>query len=249
MQRNKENIDFPQIPLSKAVLLHLLPGILITIFYIIMVPLVTLLDFPNRLALLLAVPFVLVPFELGFLIYQCKKINNIISFKEVIFFRESMALWKYFLFTLILLFYALSITTILAPPIDNFILDKIFFWLPEWYILTASFIGYTKNYLIIMAIMSIIFNGFVGPIVEELYFRGFLLPRMSRLGVKGLFLNIIFHSAYHLWMPWRIPTLILALFPAALVVWKMQNIKLAILIHVIGNTLGSVLTLVLVLKI
>jgi len=50
MQRNKENIDFPQIPLSKSVLLHLLPGILITIFYIIMVPLVTLLDFPNRLA-------------------------------------------------------------------------------------------------------------------------------------------------------------------------------------------------------
>jgi hypothetical protein len=170
MQRNKENIDFPQIPLSKSVLLHLLLGILITIFYIIMVPLITLLDFPNRLALLLGVPFVLVPFEFGFIIYQCKKINNIISFEGVIFFRESMALWKYFLFTLILLFYALSITTILAPPIDNFILDKIFFWLPEWYILTTSFIGYTKDYLIIMAIMSIIFNGFIGPIVEELYF-------------------------------------------------------------------------------
>ena len=194
MQTNRENIDFPQIPLSKSILLHLLPGILVTIFYIITVPLVTLLNFPNRLALLLGVPFVLVPFELGFIIYQCKKINNILSFEGVIFYRESMALWIYFLLTLILLFYALLITNLLAPPIDNFILDKFFFWLPEWYILTTSFIGYTKDYLIIMAIMSIIFNGFVGPIVEELYFRGYLLPRISRLGVHGVFLNLILHS-------------------------------------------------------
>ena len=49
-------------------------------------------------------------------------------------------------------------------------------------------------------------------------------------------------------MPWRIPTMILALFPAALVVWKMQNIKLGIIIHIIGNALGSDITLVLVLS-
>lgn len=248
-QIDEKDMDLPQIPLSKSILLHIFPGILITICYIILIPIVTLLKVPNRFALLISIACVLIPFELGYIIYQCIKKNKTLSFEGVIYFRESLSLWKYVVYVLILLIYALLITILLAPLIDNIILNSLFFWVPEWFILTNSFIGYAKNALIIMAIMGLILNGFIGPIVEELYFRGYLLPRISRLNVAAIILNVFLHSAYHFWMPWRIPSLVLALFPAGFIVWKTKNIKLGILIHVIGNSFGSILTLIYVLSI
>lgn len=243
MKETNENRDYPQISLSKSIFLHLLPGSLITILYIILIPIISVFGFPNRFAFLLSIAFALIPFELGYILYQSIKKNKSFSLDGVIYFRESLSLWKYIVYGLILLIYALSITMFLAPLIDNFILKNLFFWVPEWFILTNSFIGYAKDTLIIMAIMGLILNGFIGPIVEELYFRGYLLPRISRLNITAIILNVLFHSIYHFWMPWRIPSLVLALFPAAFVVWKKKNIKLGILIHIIGNSIGSILTL------
>jgi hypothetical protein len=54
------------IPLSIA--LHLLPGVLVVAFYILVgVPVAGTLGYPSMWGLLLAVVFVLVPFELGWL--------------------------------------------------------------------------------------------------------------------------------------------------------------------------------------
>lgn len=56
--------------LLKSLTLHLLPGLLAGVFYFALVPLVKSNGFPSVLTLILAGIFVLIPFELGFLILQ-----------------------------------------------------------------------------------------------------------------------------------------------------------------------------------
>jgi hypothetical protein len=53
--------------------LHLLPGALIVVFYVIAAPVVKSLGFPALMAIYLAIVFVLIPFELGYLFYQARK--------------------------------------------------------------------------------------------------------------------------------------------------------------------------------
>ena len=56
--------------LLKSATLHLLPGLLIGGCYFALAPVVKANGFPSVMALLLAGIFVLIPFELGFLIFQ-----------------------------------------------------------------------------------------------------------------------------------------------------------------------------------
>jgi hypothetical protein len=53
--------------------LHLLPGALIVVFYVIAAPVVKSLGFPALMAIYLAIVFVLIPFELGYLFYQARR--------------------------------------------------------------------------------------------------------------------------------------------------------------------------------
>jgi hypothetical protein len=51
----------------------LLPGALIVVFYVLAAPIVRDLAFPALMAIYLAIVFVLIPFELGYLFYQARK--------------------------------------------------------------------------------------------------------------------------------------------------------------------------------
>ena len=71
--------DIEQHSLLKSVILHLLPGILIFLFFIILTPILTEKGFPTLFCLFLAVMLVLIPFELGYILYQAKKKNKTLS--------------------------------------------------------------------------------------------------------------------------------------------------------------------------
>jgi hypothetical protein len=57
----------------QSVILHLLPGILVGCFYFLARQPVVHMGYPSIFALLLAFAFVLIPVELGYLLYQAKK--------------------------------------------------------------------------------------------------------------------------------------------------------------------------------
>ena len=59
--------------LTKSITLHLLPGLLIGACYFLLVPIVRENGFPSIMALLLAGIIALIPFQLGFLLYQKHK--------------------------------------------------------------------------------------------------------------------------------------------------------------------------------
>ncbi|MFL7791458.1 MAG: hypothetical protein AB8I69_04905, partial [Anaerolineae bacterium] len=65
--------------LVQSITLHLLPGVFILIFYTITAPLMGEIGFPSGTALFIGIAFILIPFELGYLLYQGKKRNRTFS--------------------------------------------------------------------------------------------------------------------------------------------------------------------------
>jgi membrane protease YdiL (CAAX protease family) len=184
---------------TQSVILHLLPGILVGCFYFLALKPVANMGYPSFFALLLTFAFVLVPVELGYLLYQGKKKTGRLTLQGIISYRKQIPWWQYFVWVSIIFALVGAIMT-LFKPIDSFLQKNLFFWMPD---LNFGLDGnYSKSILIVTYSMSLIFNVFLGPIVEELYFRGYLLPRM-----KGKF-AILFHSflfaAVHVFTPWMI---------------------------------------------
>jgi len=90
---SESNIE--QHSIIKSIILHLLPGILILIFYVIVGPIFERNGIPSMNALLLAIAVVLIPFELGFLLYQGKKKNGRLSLKGIVLYRKPVRVWQY----------------------------------------------------------------------------------------------------------------------------------------------------------
>ena len=72
--------------LARTVVLHLLPGALMVVFYALAAPVVRSLGFPSLMAIFLAIVFVLIPFELGYLFYRARK--NATSLGSIVLYRE-----------------------------------------------------------------------------------------------------------------------------------------------------------------
>lgn len=67
------NTSIKEHSVFRSIILHLLPGILVGAGYYTLAPLVISKGFPSIMSLLITVIFILIPFELGFLIYQKHK--------------------------------------------------------------------------------------------------------------------------------------------------------------------------------
>ena len=234
----------------QSIVLHLLPGVLILLFYIVAAPLAKELGFPSGTALFVAIGAVLIPFELGYLLYQGKKRNGTLSLKGIVLFREPMPWWQYIVLGLPLLFWLGFIFAVVSPPIDKAIIDSLFSWVPDWFFFFGSndqLAQYSHSALVITAILNLVLNGIAGPVVEELYFRGYLLPRLSRLKGWAPLINILLFSLYHFFTPWQNVIRIIAFIPMVYAVWWKKNIYLGMIVHCAGNMCGVIGMLALVL--
>lgn len=229
--------------LGKAILLHLLPGALITAFYFLAAPVLMQAGFPPVLSLYLAILLVLIPFELGFLFYQGKKRNRRYSLDGVVLFRERTPIWQ-MVFWIIVLFAWGSLTFSLLPKLDTLIAQAFFAWFPGWSD-PANLFGNSSQYsqaaLTVTIVAGFLINGIAGPIVEELYFRGYLLPRIPTSKGWAPMINILLFSLYHFFTPWQNLTRILAFLPFSYVVaWK-RNIYISMCAHCLMNIGGMVM--------
>jgi membrane protease YdiL (CAAX protease family) len=227
---------------TQSVVLHLLPGILVGCFYFLARQPVANMGYPSIFALLLAFAFILVPVELGFLLYQGKKKTGHFTLQGIISYRNSIPRWQYFVWPIIIFVVIGAIFTLLKL-VDAFLLERLFFWMPEVnYGLDGN---YSKTILIVTYSLFLIFNVVLAPMVEELYFRGYLLPRM-----KGKF-AILFHSflfaAYHIFSPWMIITITLGFLPILFGTTK-KNIYIGIIVHILCNSVGFITGIVFITK-
>ena len=228
---------------QKSIVLHLLPGAVGTLVYILIAPSLLESGYPAMLGILIAAAAVILPIELGYLFYQAGKINGNFSLEGIVHYREALPKWQYVVFPLVLVVWGFLATGI-TPLMDNLILKAWFSWLPEWFLIfdLSQFESYGRPALVLTFLVGLIVNGFALPIVEELYFRGHLLPGLERFGKWALLINMSLFSLYHFWTPWQVISRIILVLPWVYVAWRKRNIYLIIITHCTANTLGWLLT-------
>ena len=229
-----------QLSTPRLLLLFLVPGALMTLAFILLVPVVEAIGFPPIAALLLAIVGVLVPFELAVVLRAGRAAGSV---RAAIPYRVPMPLrtWVWLVPVLILAaFLGFGIHQVIEP----WLIGTFFGWLPEWYVTPISMdnvVDYSRTVWTVTLVAFLAINGFVGPIVEELYFRGYLLPRMERMGRWAPLVNVSLFSLYHFWSPWQLVARILGFAPTVYAVrWK-RNIYLGMVVHCSLNTIAVLL--------
>lgn len=237
----------PQMDLGQSIVLHLVPGGLVTAFALLIAPGVTRLGYPPLMALYLAILGVLIPLEFGWLLYQGWRQAGTLTFDGIVLNRESMPRGQLVLWAALLMGWALACFLLLAP-LDAFLAETLFSWMPAWTLPVdpaGQAAGYARSAMVTTHAVGLVLNGIAGPLVEELYFRGYLLPRLSRFGVLGsTALNVLLFSLYHFFSPWQNVTRIVALLPMVYLVARKRNLYLSVFAHCALNTLGVLVALV-----
>ena len=232
--------DIKQHTIGQSIVLHLLPGILTGAFYFAIAQPIRNLGYPSFAAMLLAIIVILIPFELGFLLYQGKKKNGAYSLEGIVLYRQRIPLWQYLVWvpvTIILMGLIFSSMT----PVSNF-LETLFAWLPEVLRFDMGLGGeFSKPVLINTYLIGFILVVFIAPTIEELYFRGYLLPRIPRLKGWAPILHSALFALYHTWSPWMAFTRTIGVLPLIYIVQRKRNIYLGIIAHCLINVIDIIL--------
>jgi membrane protease YdiL (CAAX protease family) len=218
--------------------LSLGPGALMTVAFVVLAPFVANAGFPPIVALLVVIALVLLPVELGVLLWAGRghdeRIRSVVPYRKPLPFRD----WLWLVPVLVVVaFIGFGVSMVFEPAV----IDGLFGWLPDWFVrpIDVERIGdYSREAWLVTLAAYLLLNGFVGPIVEELYFRGYLLPRMEWMGRWAPLVNVSLFSLYHFFSPWQIFGRILGFGPTVYAVrWK-QNVYLGMVVHCTLNTLG-----------
>jgi membrane protease YdiL (CAAX protease family) len=228
--------------LPRSIALHLLPGAALFGFVLV----AAVLGIPAILALLIGIALVVVPIELGYLLYEGRSKSGRWSVWEVVDYREPMPARRIALWTVPLVAWFILMLSLSVAVLDGRIADGLFAWYPESVREFASFEGestYATWVVLVVFAAAVAINGILGPVVEELYFRGHLLPRIDRFGRGAPVLNAVLFSLYHLWTPWQNIGRILGLLPWIYTVWRKRSVALSIAIHISVNSIFLLLVL------
>ena len=192
--------DLPQHSLFTSFLLSVLPGVLTTVAFLVLKPLLDPSGYPPLLAFLLAILLMDLPILLGIMLYEGKKLNGRYSLEGVVVYREKVS-WGTFALVFVGAFVVVYILMMLMTPINNLLAEGAFSWLPDWMFLEeqSQYEVYSQSVLVVVFTLQLILTGIVLPWTEELYFRGYLLPRISRYGVWAPVLGGLFFGLYHVW--------------------------------------------------
>lgn len=223
--------------LLESLLYHLVPGVLIGAGYYILAPVVRQAGYPSVMALILTAVLILVPVELGILLWQGKRRHGKLSLTGVVRYREPLP-WHQYLQWVPAIFVASGAIITLLNPVSA-AMETWFDWIPESMRLGMGLsAAFTRAKLIQTYALHFVFIIFVAPTVEEWYFRGFLLPRMpQKLGWSAPIVHSLLFALYHVWSPWMVLARTLALLPLIYVVrWK-KNLGLGMAAHWLINSI------------
>lgn len=247
----REPAEAEQHHLATSVLLHLWPGAALLAFVLTTAPFFARFGIPAPFVLFLGIPAVIVPIELGTLLVHARRRTGSWRLSPLtVGYRERLprrrARWTVAaLVAWFMVFFLIS-----TAVVDPFLAERVFAWLPDAVLQFSTFddggVEPSTLVTVLLILTAVVFNGVVGPVVEELYFRGYLLPRISRLGRGAPVLNTALFSLYHFWTPWQNPARIIGLVPMTWMVWRERSLRIGIATHVIVNVVFLTLLLVLI---
>jgi membrane protease YdiL (CAAX protease family) len=220
------------LPLSIA--LHLAPGALVVAAYMLLAePFVKAIHYPIFLAWAIALVMVLAPVLFG-LFWLGHKRNGRYSLSGVVAYLDGTISRGKIIAIIAGLIVWMTVVSIALIPLDNFIFNKFFTWIPfegAGGSATTYLNGYSHSLLVITMLICLPLTGFTLPLIEELYFRGFLLPRISHLRSGAPVLNTVLFALYHFWAPWTVLSKVIFMFPTIWLVWRKKDIRLSIGMH------------------
>jgi membrane protease YdiL (CAAX protease family) len=236
--------QFSQHSLLKSILLHILPGVLTTLAFIAIKPLLSSSGNPPLLAFLLAVLFVDLPVQLGIMLVEGKKLNGRLSLDGVVLYRDKVS-WKTFALVFVGAFVVVFLLMTLVAPITAFLTDTLFSGLPDWMFLEepTQYAAYAKQIVIAVFVFQLVLTGVALPWVEELYFRGYLLPRIARYGAWAPLVGGLLFGLYHGWQLFGFVTVFLLGAALGYIVWWKRDIRLSISLHVFANAIARLMFL------
>lgn len=224
-----------QLSVPSLIMNHLYVGVIITLFYAMISPMIIDAGLPGMSILLAAEVFILAP--LVFLHLRISAQKRSVAIHQVIQFQQKLSFKSFILWTLLGI---LACIVVYVPlyPIGLYLRHNWFGWLPEWYF-NPSY-G-TENIQLIANtfLIGIFIDGLVGPIAEEFFFRGYLLPRMAFLKKWAPIINGALFGLYHFWQPHNFLATMAVGIVLSFVVWKTKNVYIAIAIHCTLNILGA----------
>lgn len=231
----------------KTIWLHLFPGLLITLIYVILAPFVNAAGYPSLMALGIAFLLVIIPFEWFYLLAKGKQISGRYSLSAVLP-TQHVPIKK----RILIISGGIVAIFVIAGGMyyfDASIKEMLAQWLPKWYFFDEDYKNnYTKEAIVVTAAFRIVVDGILIPIVEEQYFRGYLLPKIPATGVKAPMAGSVLFALYHFWQPWNYLSLLLISGVLAFTAWHFKNYKISLYIHLIINLLGSIAFFLLVSK-
>ncbi|MBB6037812.1 CPBP family intramembrane glutamic endopeptidase [Phytomonospora endophytica] len=225
--------DRHSLPLTIA--LHLIPGALIVAaYFLIAEPFVKAIEYPIFLAWSIALCIVLFPLLAG-LYLMGRRRNGRFSLRGVLHYTDKPLPRGKVVKLGIAVFLWMLVLSSLATPLDSFMFDHFFTWVPYTNAggsATTYINGYSHSVVLTTMVISLPLTGISLPLIEELYFRGFLLPRMAHLRGAAPVLNTVLFSVYHFWSPWGIVSRVIFFLPGPWLVWRKKDIRLSIAMHV-----------------
>lgn len=122
----------PQYPLATAVGLHLIPGVCM-LFFILTAPLLVQAGLPPVWGLLLGTLLIIIPLELGLMLYTGKQLTGRLSLRGSVVYHEPLALRQYLrLVPLVML--ASFVLPGLGVLLEPLVRSTLFGWLPMWFV-------------------------------------------------------------------------------------------------------------------
>lgn len=222
-----------QLTILQIILYHVLPGVPVIIFAIILASPTFGFGQPIFFSLLIVFALWLVPIQWIILKViansEGKTIRSIIGYTAKMPIRE-ISLWA--IPGIVLAAVVFTLGAEIERPIWS-----IFYWVPNWFFVDR-YAFQADNLLLPTLVLNFIFRGILLPFTEEIYFRGFLLPRMGRLGKFAPLISAALFSVYHLFAPWENITRMLAVLPFVYIVWYKKNIYIGIISHCVVNLLS-----------
>lgn len=237
-----------KIPLKGLLLKIFIPTSVFSAVYLIFGYFCTI---PHLLLFCILGTLILVPAELGMILFAGKKEYGAYSLKSALAGHEKASIPQALIIALIF-FGIAGLLSAFAAPIENSILASLraavlnalpqgFDWADFEHLRTFS-----APTLVFLSVYYCFFNALLAPITEELFFRGYLTSHYTKQNNFTPILIAVLFSLYHFWLPFSNIFRILAFAPVAYVAYKKKNLLISILFHCFCN-LFSVITFLLAL--
>ncbi|MBB2184441.1 CPBP family intramembrane metalloprotease [Lachnospiraceae bacterium MD1] len=236
--------NIKQLSLKSLLILVFTPAILCVGAYTLVAMLHQ--SIPPFLSFMVIILLLLVPCEIGIMLYYSKKEFGKPGIQCAWVEHQSLSAGKVIIIAIPFIVFAAIVFTVIAPLEHGLLFSTIFKNVPEYYKLSyfaESYMNYPKSMVIIALVLYALGNGILAPIVEELYFRGFLMPRISRYGNWAPVIITVLFSVYHLFSPWENFTRILAILPFTYCVYKKKNIIIGMVVHCTLNMASVIMTI------